>query len=253
VKPQSPNIFSNSTSRSPINKPNRTTDMIIQTKQEVSTNSTNTNTHTNISTKTNVLQSSLNANNNVNIYNELAKKLKSNKGMFRNKGYFTTNSTEKSNNEVSNLKTSISGNTTNLKILKSNNRDYSSNLDGLKSPQQNSLNQSSNYNSAFNSALNSAMNTATKFHPTKEFFSKDKITTLGMTNKTTKDISTSGNTSSTLRMFKETTRFSTATPTDIEGPEELHMFYVNIYQNNKKLAFKFEGSNVKFDEINYEL
>lgn len=248
-------MFSKPTSRSPINKPNRTTDIIIQTKQENSMNANSANTHTNISTKTNVLQSSLNANNNVNVYNELAKKLKNNKGIIKNKGYFTTNSNDKSNNEVSNLKTSISG-STNLKILKTNIKEYSSNLDGNKNVTQNSLNQSSNYNSAFNSALNSAMNTATKFQPTKEFFNKEKITTLGITNKTTKDISTSGNTSSTLRMFKETngtTRFSTNTTSDIEGPEELHMFYVNIYQNNKKLAFKFEGSNTKFDEINYEL
>ncbi len=34
---------------------------------------------------------------------------------------------------------------------------------------------------------------------------------------------------------------------DIEGPEELHTFYVNIMQQNKGLAFKFE--NLNFEEI----
>jgi hypothetical protein len=221
---------------------------MMQTKSgnEMTSNSTNTN----ISTKANLMQSSnsnsksnisnLNSNsNNMNIYNELAKKLKGNKSIFTNKGYFTTNSTEKSNNEVSNLKTSIN-NSTNLKIIKSyNHQSYSTNPE---------LKISHNINAS--SAINSAMTTASKIDPLKEF-TKDKVT-LGMT-KTTKDIScTSANTSSTLRMMKESYSKFSAVSNDIEGPEELHLFYVNIYQNNKKLVYKFEGSNSKSEDINYD-
>jgi hypothetical protein len=245
VQVKSPSILADSTSRSPLNKPNRTTEM-MQTKSgnEMTSNSTNTN----ISTKANLLQSSsksnisnLNSNsNNMNIYNELAKKLKGNKSIFTNKGCFTTNSTEKSNNEVSNLKTSIN-NSTNLKIIKSYNhhQSYSTNPE---------LKSSHNINAS--SAINSAMTSASKINPLKEF-TKDKVS-LGMT-KTTKDISsTSANTSSTLRMMRESYSKFSAVSNDIEGPEELHLFYVNIYQNNKKLVYKFEGSNAKSEDMNYD-
>jgi hypothetical protein len=39
---------------------------------------------------------------------------------------------------------------------------------------------------------------------------------------------------------------------EIEGPEELHLFYVNIYHNNKKLAYKFDKSSFRADEIGSE-
>ena len=48
-----------------------------------------------------------------------------------------------------------------------------------------------------------------------------------------------------LLSYNDSTKFlnfgRTNYPNDIEGPELLHFFYVNILQQNKKLAFKFEN------------
>ena len=47
--------------------------------------------------------------------------------------------------------------------------------------------------------------------------------------------------------FKHLNNSSIKVKNDIEGPEELHMFYVNILQQNKSLAYKFE--NFEDDDI----
>lgn len=56
----------------------------------------------------------------------------------------------------------------------------------------------------------------------------------GMT-KTTKD-----NTLGTMRATNTSIRIK-KNNIDIEGPEELHSFYVGLIQQNKSLAFKFEN------------
>ena len=67
----------------------------------------------------------------------------------------------------------------------------------------------------------------------------------GMT-KTTKD-----NTLGSMKMSSNSS-FKVKNNVDIEGPEELHSFYVGLIQQNKNLAFKFENldrySNTKLDE-----
>jgi hypothetical protein len=68
-------------------------------------------------------------------------------------------------------------------------------------------------------------------------------TSTGMT-KTTKD-----NSMASLKISTTSTSVKKA-KLDFEGPEELHLFYINLHQQNKHLAFKFE--NVEMEKFNLE-
>ncbi len=181
------NFFNSSTTRSPlVSKPNKSHDIIIAP------------TNSMLNTKLN--QNLINNNgNNMNVYNELAKQLKNNKAVFRNSGYHTTNSMEKTKSE-------------------------------FKMPNN------------FNQVNSSVEPKATLLITNNKLNNGEKITSLGIT-KTTKDNSMS----STMRMTKINNT------NEIDGPEELHLFYVNIFHNNKKLAYKFENSSIKNEEVFSEL
>jgi hypothetical protein len=147
------------------------------------------------------------------VYNELAKQLKINKNYISK-----TNWNFSSNNSENNLEFN-----NNLKQMKSFNNSESVNTFHIDNLLQNSNRISSNI----------------ERNITERIFTQNLI----VTNKTTKDTN-----SSTLKLLS----CSLNKANDIEGPEELHYFYVNIFNNNKKLAYKFERTCLPIDGLDLE-
>ena len=143
------------------------------------------------------------------VYNELAKKLKSNKSQGNNT---TTNSKDKVNgmrNNSPDLKSFLK--------IRSYNQSFS-NFDNLLSSGNWTF---SNYKSR------GKVGEKTQKVSTSENKINPQLSKMSI-----KELSTSTN---NIKVISQSRMGS-----DIEGPEELHFFNVGVCQNNKKLAYKFE-------------
>jgi hypothetical protein len=147
------------------------------------------------------------------VYNELAKQLKINKNYITKTNWNFSSNKSENNLEMNN----------NLKSMKSFNNSQSTNTFHFDNLLQHSNRISSNIERSITERINTP--------------------NLIVTNKTTKDTN-----SSTLKLLS----CSLNKANDIEGPEELHYFYVNIYNNNKKLAYKFEKTCLPIDCLSIE-
>lgn len=76
----------------------------------------------------------------------------------------------------------------------------------------------------------------------------EKIKNYTTNNKTTKDSNNTGTNISSVRM-----NISMKKGEQMEGPEDLHFFYVNIFHNNKRLPFLFEKNSNSNEFNNDEL
>jgi hypothetical protein len=174
--------------------------------------------------------------NNMNIaYSELAKQLKNNKHTNQYTNNFNPNNSLNNNNNQNNQNKD-------LKVINSYNNQAISFINNK------------NTNTRISSPLGSNVNTRVSNFSTERILPgrESNLSTVFPT-KTTKDNSIVINNNSSQASLKISNFMSKVVNNadNIEGPEELHLFYVNIFKNNKKLAIKFDFAG-KEDKLHDE-